>query len=310
MTLTAHSQSNHVPAARPCPLCSAMTPRRALAVATWVANAPPYVQCERCGLVFHGLPIPTYDEGPPLSLESYIRGTTWKLPTNRERVNWLTRHVGGRRGRAADIGTRDGSAVKALLDRGWDATGFDPDTRFHQFAKQTYGIDIRRDWFTSKAVGRGSLDLVTAYHVLEHVQEPLAWLSEIRDALKPDGHIHIETPNLRVIEAQQLIRGHAVLYTKQTLRHMLETAGFRVLSLGEFAPGGNRSYDQLNAFAQRDEPKQLQLSLSEIDRFAQESLARPTPDLPPSPILGVRVYRAMNRRIRRAVRRSGYRFLP
>ena len=291
-----------------CPLCAAVGPRRALQVPSWVVKAPPYIQCERCGIVFHEQPVSASNR-PPLLLESYMRDATWKLPTNLARLNWLRRHAPVRPGRAVDIGTKDGTVLKLLADTGWQVSGHDPDQRFHPFAKQMYGVDIRPEWFTADVVGPGSLDLVTAYHVLEHIPEPLMWLSEIHKALKPDGVLHIETPNLRLIEARQLMPGHVVLYTRHTLRQLLERAGFRVVAMSEFAPGGNRTYDQLAAVAQRDRPKPVQFTMSRFDRAAQRYLGRPTPDLPPSPILTIRIYRAVRRRIRRAFRRACYRAL-
>ena len=279
-------------------------------MAPWVVNAPPYNQCLRCGLVFHDLPIPKYSNGPPLPLESYIRSTTWKLPTNRERVNWLTRHVSVPRGRAVDIGTKDGSTVKVLLDMGWQAIGFDLDQRFPEYAKQRYGVEIRPQMFTAASVGPGALDLVTAYHVLEHISEPLSWLAEIREALRPDGYLHIETPNLRSIEARQLVQGHVMLYTARTLRQMLERAGFRVVVMSEFGPGGNRTYDELGVVAQRDRARSMHFGLSRVERRAPRYLRRATPDILASPFFPVRLYRRVSRRIRCTLRRAGHRIFP
>ncbi|OFW06441.1 MAG: hypothetical protein A3I61_20015 [Acidobacteria bacterium RIFCSPLOWO2_02_FULL_68_18] len=257
--------------------------------------------------MFHEGPIPERDP-PPLTLESYVRGTTSKLPTNRERLHWLIRHAAVRRGRAADIGTKDGSAVKVLADMGWDASGYDPDSRFHGFAKQTYGIDIRR-WFSADAAGRGSLDLVTAFHVLEHIPEPVPWLSEIREALKPDGHVYIETPNLRFVEARQLRPGHVVLYTAHTLRQVLERTGFRVLAMSECAPGGTRTFDQLSAVAQRDQPRSVDCALSRVDRAAERYLQKIPVDPLASPLFPVRLCRRVKRRLRRTFRRTCHRVL-
>lgn len=289
-----------------CPLCLGVTPRVPLSASPHAVNVPPYVQCQRCGLVFHDIwPIPRPAPGP-LSQETYTRYTNWKLPTNRERLRWLTDHAPVPRGRAVDIGTKDGSTVKVLSDMGWQAVGYDPDDRFHPYARERHGVELRSEWFTAEAVGRGTLDLVTAYHVLEHVPEPQPWLSEIREALRPGGYLHIELPNLCHIQARQINPGHVVLYTPNTLRQTLERAGFRVLVTTEYAPGGNRTYDQLSVVAQRDRPKAVQFSVSEIDRPVQRYLQHPTLEFPPSPVLPIRIYRGVKRRIRVAFRRARY----
>jgi SAM-dependent methyltransferase len=242
-----------------------------------------------------------------VTLETYTQYTNWKLPTNRARLRWLTRHASIPRGRAVDIGTKDGSAVKVLADMGYQAIGFDPDPRFHAFAKQRYGVTIRPEWFTAEAVGPGSLDLVTAYHVFEHVRQPLPWLSEIWEALQPEGFLQLDTPNLSHIYATQINGNHPVLYTVDTLRQILEKAGFKILAMTECAPGGNRTYDQLGVVAQRDRPKPVHFGLSEVDRLVPRSLERPKPEPPQSRVLRVRIYRGVRRRIACAYRKARYR---
>ena len=219
----------------------------------------------------------------------------------------MTRHAPVRRGRAADIGTRDGTALKVLGEMGWQATGFDPDDRFHRYARERFDVEIRAEWFTAEAVGPGTLDLVTAYHVLEHVREPLPWLFEVCEALKPDGWLQIDTPNLRRLQPHRQIHlGHTVLYSAHTLRQLLEKAGFRVVAITENAPGGNRTYDQLGVAAQRDHPKAVSFSLGPVDRSAQRHLEQAEEELPPSTVLPVRALRGVRRRIREGVRRARY----
>lgn len=294
---------------RACPLCSDLTSRIPLSIAPSVLRPPPYVQCQRCGLVFYDAPLAPPDERP-LMQEEIVRYTALKLPINRERLNWLTRHASVPRGRAVDIGTKDGSAVKVLIDMGWQAIGYDPDRRFHEFAKQRYGVEIRPAWFTAETAGSGTLALVTAYHVFEHIPDPLPWLSEVWEALQPDGVLQIQTPNLNRIHLEQICFGHVVLYTAETLRSMVEKAGFKVLALTEYAPwGGDRTYDQLCVVAKRDRPKAIHFSLSERDRSAPLSLQRPTLGSPRSTVLPIRVYRGMKRRIQAAVGRARYRAL-
>jgi SAM-dependent methyltransferase len=258
--------------------------------------------------VFHDEPL-SQPGRTPLTREAFVGYTTRKLSINRERLHWLTRHVSGFRGRAVDIGTKDGSAVKVLADGGWQAIGYDPDQRFHAFARQMYGVEIRPEWFTAEAVGPGTLDVVTAFHVLEHIPQPLPWLSAIHEALQAQGWLYVETPNLRHIQARQLARGHVVLYTAHTLRQVLEKAGFTIVAITEYAPGGLRTYDQVAAVAQRGHPKPIQLGLGRVDRSVPRYVARAKPDPPPSLLLPVRVYRGVKRRVRAYIRRASYRAL-
>lgn len=294
---------------RQCPLCSEEFVGRPLTIAPYVPNPLSYVQCRRCGLVFAADPPSSQPVRLPLTAEKLAHFRRWKLPINRERVSWLMRRGLVPRGHAADVGTKDGSAVKAQLERGWESLGFDRDQRFHEFARRQYGVEIRPEWFSVDAVGSGALSLVTAYHVLEHIPDPLSWLGEVREALKPEGYLHVETPNLRDIEDRLVNRGHVVLYTVNTLRQLLEKGGFRIVATTEFAPGGNRTYDQLGMLAQRDHPKRPGVGLGQDDLDAPRYLEHPRVDLSPSSVLPVRVYRAVRRRIGVVHRRVRYHVL-
>jgi SAM-dependent methyltransferase len=237
--------------------------------------------------------------------DAYRQETQWKVPTYRDRLRWLTRRIPLRGGRAVDVGTRDGWIVKLLVDMGWQAVGYDPDDRWREYV-QELGVDVRYEPFTAEAVGRGTLDLVTAYHVLEHIREPLPWMSEIRQALRPGGFVHMETPNLRRVRATQIIRSHTALYTAHTLRQLLETSGFRVVVITEYAPSGHRSYDCLGVLAQRDHPQPPRFVVSEFDRAVQRYLDHPTRDIQASRLPLTTLHRRLKRRAGAAWRKARY----
>jgi SAM-dependent methyltransferase len=84
-----------------------------------------------------------------------------------------------------EIGCGKGYFLEVLRSRGFAATGFDP----------SYEGDspyIKKMYF---APGCGvSADGLVLRHVLEHVQEPLAFLESIRDANEGRGRVYIEVP--------------------------------------------------------------------------------------------------------------------
>ncbi len=82
-----------------------------------------------------------------------------------------------------------------------------------------------------------TFDLITAFDVIEHVDDDLAILREAYRALKPGGHIVITVPALMWLWSHNdEINAHKRRYTAQTLKTGLAGAGFRVkrLSYNQF----------------------------------------------------------------------------
>jgi len=89
-------------------------------------------------------------------------------------------------------------------------------------------------------VAPGSLDLITIFHVIEHVADPVQVLRRIHDWLSPDGVLALETPNTDSLDAR-LFRSrwwggyhfprHWVLFDPVSIRVALEKAGLEVIAI-------------------------------------------------------------------------------
>jgi hypothetical protein len=79
-------------------------------------------------------------------------------------------------------------------------------------------------------------DFVTLYHVIEHMEDPVAELREIRRVLKPGGWLVIGTPNFDSACARRFgdrfrmlhDKTHISLFSAESLRRLLEDHGFAV----------------------------------------------------------------------------------
>lgn len=84
----------------------------------------------------------------------------------------------------------------------------------------------------------GRVDVITLFHVLEHLEDPLAYLAEFKKHLKPNGYILIEVPNaddalLSLYQSTNFAdftywSCHLYLYTLTTLRQLAQKAGFKL----------------------------------------------------------------------------------
>lgn len=102
--------------------------------------------------------------------------------------------------RILDVGCGDG-ALSGLIrrDLGRSVTGVDASPLAIDLAREAFalrGLDGQFKCITGYDTGEpeNSFDAVVCSDVIEHVQEPLKMLSEIRRVLRPGGHLVITTP--------------------------------------------------------------------------------------------------------------------
>lgn len=90
------------------------------------------------------------------------------------------------------------------------------------------------------SIAPNSLDLVTMFHVIEHVADPVLVLSRIHGWLSQDGILALETPNIDSLDARLFRRSwwggyhfprHWVLFDPVSIAKALEQAGLEVVSI-------------------------------------------------------------------------------
>ncbi|MCX6235969.1 MAG: class I SAM-dependent methyltransferase [Bacteroidia bacterium] len=87
-------------------------------------------------------------------------------------------------------------------------------------------------------------DIVSLFHVFEHLLEPMVTLMEIRELMNNDSKIIIEVPHandflfnqmdLEAFKEFTFWSEHLILHTKESLTKMLEVAGFKNIKIENF----------------------------------------------------------------------------
>ena len=97
------------------------------------------------------------------------------------------------------------------------------------------GFDVRSTRAEETHFPRESIDVVTMFHVIEHVSDPRVVLEKIFDWLRPDGVVAIETPNVDSLDFRLFRRSfwggyhiprHWHLFNKETLCRLANSCGF------------------------------------------------------------------------------------
>ena len=147
----------------------------------------------------------------------------------------LTRIAKPSGAKALEIGGAYGFGLDFCVNaKGWQGVGYDP-SPLAKIGAQELGLDIRQGYFTEDMLGDGLWDVIISTEVIEHLNEPPAFLRLMRRAIAEDGILLLTTPNADWItpalsngELYALLApgAHVVLQSPQSLRMALEAAGF------------------------------------------------------------------------------------
>jgi len=130
-------------------------------------------------------------------------------------------------GRLVDLGCGDGAFLRhvARLCPNWRLTGVDLGDHYRAAIEAIPGVDR---FHTGSLVDlpAGTFDLVTALHVVEHIEEPVEFLTGILGRLAEGGRLIVEVPDIEANPFDSLIVDHANHFSLDSLTRLLRRAGF------------------------------------------------------------------------------------
>jgi SAM-dependent methyltransferase len=212
---------------------------------------PPFrvLRCRACTLTFvHPHPVREqlaahYDQDyyrEWLSGQAARRARIWRRRMNRiERLKPA--------GRMLDVGCGEGTFLELARGRGWRIEG----TEISRYAADRVSARLGCPVFCGDLGDAGypdnHFDVVTAWHVLEHMADPQKCLRDILHVLKPDGILILAVPNVndRLMRiAYRIARRrkyrlfstqdrevHLYHFSERTIRDSLERAGYDIIRL-------------------------------------------------------------------------------
>lgn len=138
--------------------------------------------------------------------------------------------------RALEVGAGLGILSHCLQQLGCQVVAVEPDPQQADWAKNHLGLEVISVAFEEAPLPSG-FDLLVASHVIEHLVDPVAFLSRLRGLAAPDGKLFLETPNIlapKVSPRRTFSLAHNYYFSPATLTACLTSCGWQVLSLRLF----------------------------------------------------------------------------
>jgi SAM-dependent methyltransferase len=131
-------------------------------------------------------------------------------------------------GRALDVGAAGGGNTRVLTRLGWRAVALEYGAEGARVAADR-GLAVLRADAADLPFESGSLDLVVAFDVLEHLPDDVGAAREVSRVLRKGGRFLVAVPaDERLWSAHDDAVGHVRRYTRPQLCDTLQQAGFEI----------------------------------------------------------------------------------
>jgi 2-polyprenyl-3-methyl-5-hydroxy-6-metoxy-1,4-benzoquinol methylase len=124
------------------------------------------------------------------------------------------------KGSLLDIGAGTGDFLLVAKSNGWKTVGIEPSEKAKSIA-QRKGVELKSNLSDFE---NHSFDVITMWHVLEHVPDLENQIKELKRLLKPDGSIIIAVPNFKSYDANYYKEFWAAFDVPRHLWHFSKTA--------------------------------------------------------------------------------------
>ncbi len=198
----------------------------------------PILQCTAgdCGFCFFYLP----DWKSPYSKVDYYESwrpgpLAYATPWNRARVDIVKKFK--QTGAVAELGCGIGETALALSKAGYQVVGVEESPKAIDFLKKEYP---GTEWVNENILqylnnNPRRFDVITMFHVLEHIPEPKNVIRLVDAALRPGGVIVIEVPDvgggfarLKGLNWDYFIDHHVNYFDAKSLTKLLGLVGYRL----------------------------------------------------------------------------------
>ena len=176
---------------------------------------------------------------------------------NWQKVEWLSKVIEKRNNckdmNVLDIGCGGGTLLHTMREQLSlsGIYGVELNKAYADLAKRKLNADVRNEKYISGLFGH-QFDLLVNTKVLEHVPDPLPFLTEMANDLSEGGMLFMEVPDISDMYSlppshERFFIPHIYFFSANTLGALLEKAGFYVIEQRVIKTTRNRAYLQILA---------------------------------------------------------------
>ena len=233
-----------------CPVCGSPDIKNVLSVKDYTVSNETFViaECNSCSLRF------TQDVPDAASIAPYYKSENYISHTNtskglinrlyqsvrkrtlKQKRRLIERASGIKKGRLLDVGSGTGAFANEMQQAGWQVTGLEPDADARAVGKQSYNIDLA-DIGQFYQLQESSYDVITMWHVLEHVHDLQGYIAKLKLLLTENGKLFIAVPNYTSKDAAASkeqwaaydVPRHLYHFSPRSMQVLMEKHGLRIL---------------------------------------------------------------------------------
>lgn len=191
-----------------CPVCSTGSPVKIFQVKDYSVSGEMFdvLECKNCGLRVT-YPVPGIDRiRNYYQSEDYIShhnaskgivNSLYRLVrkfTVRKKRQLIKKISGKEHGLLLDVGSGTGFFPAEMIKAGWVTTGLEPDEQARVAALSLNRIELLPSENLYQLPEK-TFDVITLWHVLEHVHDLYGYMQQFKKLMKPDGLLLIAVPN-------------------------------------------------------------------------------------------------------------------
>lgn len=199
-----------------------------------------YVRCRYCGLVYLS-PQPSqkalrnfYNTAYQVDFLRYKKSILKKAERFLKEISKFART-----GSLLELGCSYGFFLKKTEENGWTVKGLEWSGEARDYAVHKLRLDVSAESLLELTLTQRKFDVVTAWHVLEHLADPQEELVNTRKILNPKGIFTFTTPNIDSLQFRLLGNkwewisppAHLYMFGLSSISHLLEKNGFEILKL-------------------------------------------------------------------------------